>query len=214
MQQNPQIIALVNSSIFSSGIQCLLDKSAVKILGIAQHWHELFSLLQEMHPDALLIDFQNQKHSGNEYLEKLRAEYPAIPIVLILGEQNGDSLAEFISLGINGFVYNDTFDGLVRSIELVANGHEYFSEGMLNWFMQKLQIKENHLFIKDHHPQLTPREMDVCKLFCSGLSYKQIASTLYISPRTVESHKKNILDKLKIKSTADLVKYAIHNHLI
>lgn len=215
MVHNIRIVILVNSSIFSSGIHCLLEKVQIKVIGEAMQWDELFELIKTGHPDVILIDLPHNNEACVESLEKLKEQYAEIPVILIINEGCVKYLTEFINMGVTGFLYCDTpSESLIQAIECVTKGHEYFAEGILAAFKQNQPSGRNGQMAKYANHLLTPRELAVCKLFCQGLSYKEIARALFISPRTVETHKKNIFVKLKIKSTADLVKYAMQHHLI
>lgn len=210
-----KIVILLNFSIFSSGIKSILERKGIKVLGQANHWNDFFELLQTTNPDALLIDLLQYNDSCTGSLDQLRVEYAHIPVVLIINENCADYLADFILMGVTGFVSNDTTpEQLVKAIDCVANDHEYFAEGILTRFKQNLQSRRTSLATSAPIHKLTERETAVCKLFCNGLTYKEIGEELFISPRTVETHKKNILAKLKMKSTVDMVKYAIHHRMI
>lgn len=215
MINNPRIIILVNSFIFGSGIQCLLEKAHQDVIGTARTWDELFELLKNSKPDLLVIDLLLMDNMYIESLEKLRSEHAEIPVMLILDEESIGHLTDFIDRGITGFVnYDTSYESLVKAIKNVANGNEYFEEGILTTFKKKQKQGNNSTDTREKQNKLTPREATICKLFCKGLSHKEIGATLNISPRTVETHKKNILSKLKAKSTAELIKYAIDHQLI
>lgn len=98
-------------------------------------------------------------------------------------------------------------------LEKIRNGENYFSQGMQETLFNNY-TKEVLINIPQSKDNLTEREVEVIKLFAEGLSFKDIAEQLFISIRTVETHKKNILTKLKLKSTVDLVKYAILNGIV
>lgn len=215
MTHNPNIAILVNSSIFSRGVQCILEKAELQVVGEARHWKELFDILSRITPQIVLLNLLPYSETCIEWLERLKHEYPGIPVLLIIREDCVDHFKDFVLMGITGFVYSETSPHeLIRAIHKVANGHEYFPAGILNIFRETLEMNTEAFHTGSFQHLLTSREDSVCKLFCNGLTYKEIGAKLYISPRTVESHKKNILAKLKIKSTADLVKYAIQHHMI
>lgn len=214
MTVSHKILILVNFSIFSIGIKSILEKEELLVMGEASHWDELFEILKIDIPDVILLDLPHCNNSGFASLEKLRKDYPGIPVLLFIHEGCSDFLRDFILIGIMGFAFRDTtLPELVKAIDRVANGREYFPDGILKLLKETLQSDRENLTTFNHHYQLTTREAAVCKLFCNGLTYKEIGSELYISPRTVETHRRNIFTKLKIKSTAELVKYAIRHNL-
>jgi DNA-binding NarL/FixJ family response regulator len=192
----------------------MLENKQLEVLGEVRHWQELFELLKIITPDVILLDLIHYKASGIESLERLRSEHPDIPVLLLINEDFADSFRDFILMGITGIVYGDaSLSELIRAIDTVATGNEYFPNGIFKILRATLQYDRVNLKTLRHQYILTPKEAAVCKLFCGGLTYKEIGIALNISPRTVETHKRNIFAKLKIKSTAELVKYAIIHNL-
>ena len=158
-------------------------------------------------PDIILIDLLHCFNAGLKTVKKARKLFPQIPFLLITNNDFGNCFNDYITLGAKGFVFShDSPEILIDSIKSLCHG--------------KMAIKNNNhteYLISDRlikNNMLTEREVDVLKLFCNGLTYKEIGKRLYISPRTVETHKKNILAKLNIGSTAEMVKYATRNSLL
>lgn len=136
-------------------------------------------------------------------------------MVVIIKKDYNDTFKDLILLGITRFIYQDATPGeLIKAVTRAAIGKEYFPSGIVNMVKDTLVTLPGTSHSSNITHSLTSREATVCKLFCKGLTYKEIGAQLYISPRTVESHKKNILSKLKINSTVDMVKYAMEHHLI
>lgn len=214
MKSGPNIFILTDFSIFSSGLKCILEKAGFQLLGEARHWENLFDALKKITPETILLNLVPFNDICKEQLRKIRNNYPGIPLLVIIKEDYTDFFKDFILLGITGFIYNDATPGeLIKAVTRVTIGKEYFPPGILNLVKETLEMNHNHSQAIEYRNLLTSREATICKLFCKGLTYKEIGAELYISPRTVESHKKNILAKLKVKSTADIVKYALQHHL-
>jgi DNA-binding NarL/FixJ family response regulator len=215
MKSRPNIFILADFSIFSGGIKCILEKAGFHLLGEARHWENLFDALIKVTPDIIILNLIPYPDICKEQLRKIRNNYPDIPLLVIVKEGYADFFKEFILLGIKGFLFNNATPGeLIKAVIQITMGKEYFPPGILNLVKETLNMNNTHAQAVDYPNLLTSREITICKLFCKGLTYKEIGAELYISPRTVESHKKNILFKLKIKTTADIVKYALQNHLI
>lgn len=210
-----EILILENSSLFRNSIKSMLEKEEFDVIGEISHWEELFPILKVVTPNLLLLHFSHQTDSYLKSLYKLKKEYPHIPVLLVMSRDYAASIREFIRIGINGFIYDDTsLSGLIRAIEQVTNRLEYFPDGILKVLKETMQSDFENTHKMNPKDLLTPREIEVCRLFCNGLTYKEIGAKLNISPRTVETHKKNILAKLQIKSLAGLVKYAVQNQLV
>lgn len=215
MKSGPDIYLLTDFSILSGGIKCILEKAGFHLLGEARHWENLYDALIKMTPQVVLINLVPYNDICIDQLKKIKNNYPGIPFILVIKEEYTDSFKDFLLLGITGFIYNDATPGeLIKAVTRVSLGKEYFPPGILTLVKETLQANHSPSFALDYSHTLTSRETAVCKLFCKGLTYKEIGKELYISPRTVESHKKNILTKLKVKSTADIVKYALKHHLV
>ena len=210
-----KILILENFSLFGTGIKSMLEREEFEVVGQIRQWEELFELLKTVTPDVILLDLLHYNNSFIKSLEKLRNGFPDIPVLLIIDEDFADFFKDFILMGIPGFINGDTsLSELIRAIDIVAGGQEYFSGGILKVLKEMLKSDQVSLPKEINQNILSSREVEVCRLFCNGLTYKEIGATLHISPRTVESHKKNILAKLHIKTTAEIVKYAIQHHLI
>lgn len=192
----------------------MLENKELEVLGEVRHWQELFEILKSITPEVILLDLLHYNDSTIESLEKLRNEYPKIPVLLLVNEDLAHLFRDFILMGIPGIVYgNASLSELISAIEAVATGNEYFPNGIFKILMETLHSDRVNKKTLRHQYLLTPRETAVCKLFCNGLTYKEVGSELKISSRTVETHRRNIFAKLKIKSTAELVKYAILHNL-
>jgi len=117
-----------------------------------------------------------------------------------------------LNAGVKGFMLkNIDSDDLERAIKIVASGKSYFSEELLPYFTNKYLNKTAPL-VDDVH--ITQREMEVLKLIAEGMSSKEIANSLFVSERTVNGHKTNLISKTGSKSTLDLLVYSIKNGLI
>ena len=190
---------------FSSGLKSLLnacDEMEVIAEGISPE--TLAMHLYHKTPDIILINMLHCNNAGIRTVKRIKKYFPDVPLLLITSKDFTDCFTDYINLGARGFVFSDdSVETLIESIKQLCIGKIYFQE-----------TQANNISLENRKNILTDRELDVLKLFCNGLTYKEIGKTLYISPRTVESHKKNILVKLKISSTAEMVKYATRNRLI
>jgi len=214
MTSRHKILILENFLFFNSGIRAILEEADFQLVVEVSHWEGLFEFLKSIIPNIILIDFIHYNDSDFQSLQTLRNSYPEIPVLLFISEESDNVLKDFIVMGIQGFAFGNTIlPELKKAIDLVASGHEYFPNGISKLLKETLQANwKNHKTLR-HSELLTLRELDVCKSICNGSTHKEAGEQLHISPRTVETHKKNIFAKLKIKSTAELVKYMIQNHL-
>ncbi len=176
--------------------------------------HELLENLKSKQPDILLLDIKMPGLSGICVAQILQKDYPNIKVVMLSSNMDKESIDESVKAGCSGYLSKDIAEEeFIEALQKIKAGENYFSKGIQQTVFNNYtkQTKEEATFKSDI---LTERELDVIKLFAEGLSYNEIAEQLFISKRTVETHKKNILEKLELKSTVDLVKYAIVNGII
>ncbi|MDX8341413.1 response regulator transcription factor [Draconibacterium sp. IB214405] len=199
-------------TLFASGIESILKITNDCEIVHATSCEELFKQFKDSAPDVIIIDVIHGDNSGMRSIKKIRRTYPQIPVLLILSQNYSDCFEEYIRLGVKGFVFNDASGkDLIEAIKRLKEGGEFFRKKVWDIFKTSIQRRK---YGKKKSQFLTDREVSVLKLFSSGLTYKEIGARLNISPRTVETHKRNILAKLKINTTADMVKYAYRNHII
>lgn len=215
MEQPVKIAIFENYSLFNSGLRSMLsEQDQLEITIISNKVTDIATQMKSKKPDVLLFDILHSDGGGSSTLKKIIRKFPNLPIVLLTSMQFSDCFAEHVKLGVRGFVFeNETPDDVKRAIRKVISGSNCIPREMQKWLKDVAPAKGGRLSTKGRNI-LTEREVSILKLFCQGLTYKEIGKQLFISPRTVETHKKNILTKLRLKSTAEMVKYAFHNRLI
>ncbi len=208
-----KVAILERFTLFGSGIKSILqEEDRCNVIVQTETTDELFDELGETVPDVIIIDILHGDNSGIKPLKKIRRSYHNVPVLLIVSQDYVDCFEEYISMGVKGFIFNNSSGKeLVKAIKKIENGGEYFGKKVWSIFKSSIQ---SHKYQKKSQHSLTDREVSVLKLFSNGLSYKEIGINLNISPRTVETHKRNILSKLKINSTADMIRYAYRNHIL
>lgn len=216
MNATCKVAILENYALFSSGIKSLLTETKeFEIVAEARNAYELLPFLEDASPDVLIMDIIHCENAGIKQLKKIRRQFPGIPILLITSHDFADCFEEHLRIGVKGFVFNnDSSLELVKAIRKLFGGEEYFRNGDRQDSKMSVQMHKSDQSAIKWEKILTDREVAVLKLFCRGFSYKEIAASLFISPRTVETHKKNILSKLKVRSTAEMVKYAFRKQIL
>ncbi|MFV0592964.1 MAG: response regulator transcription factor [Draconibacterium sp.] len=207
-----KIAILEPFTLLGAGIASILsEEKQCEVLAIAQTKEELIRRLAKSVPDVIIIDIIHGENTGVKPIKRLRRMFPDTPLLLIVSANYADCFEEYIRLGVKGFVFN-TSDAkeLVKAIQKLRAGDEYFNNKVWNIFKSSIQLRKH----KVQEERLSDREVSILKLFSCGMTYKEIGSELNISPRTVETHKRNILAKLKINTTAEMVKYAYRHHIL
>ncbi|MCK5538925.1 MAG: response regulator transcription factor [Bacteroidales bacterium] len=211
-----KIALLENYSLFSSGIKPVLAEiSYFEIIEEAKTVDKFLFQLDKNRPDIIVFDIIHCPDDGVNALKKIKKRLSKIPILLIVSKDYTYCFEEYIEQGVRGFIFRDARPAeLVKAINKLQNGEDYFRKNVWLLLTDFIRYHKADKSVKKNKSILTNRELSVVKLFCKGLTYKEIGSDLHISPRTVESHKKNIQTKLNVKSTAEMVKFAFNNNII
>jgi len=167
--------------------------------------------LQQTPVDILLTDVMMPKMTGNVLAKNIRKKFPEVKILALSISGQGDIVNEMINeADISGYVLkNIGKQELVKAIEKIAQGGTYFSDEVINELQQSSQRKK-----ENEQAHLTAREIEIIQLIEKEYNNKQIAESLFISERTVETHRKNIFRKTNTNSVIGLVKYAYQHKLI
>ncbi|WP_372648714.1 LuxR C-terminal-related transcriptional regulator [Draconibacterium sp.] len=210
-----RIAILEQFNLFGSGIKSILEEAdQFNVVIQADSVNKLLAGKGMEKPDVIIFDIIHDDNSGIKVLKRINRTFTGVPVLLIVSNHYADCFEEYIRLGVKGFIFhNSSGKELIKAIKKLKNGEEYFA--MKVWDIFRSTIRARKAKAKNiESNKLTEREMTVLKLFTKGLSYKEIGVDLNISPRTVETHKRNILAKLKIRSTADMIKYAYRNNIL
>jgi DNA-binding NarL/FixJ family response regulator len=211
------IILADDHHIFRDGIKSLLsDESNLDIIGEASNGDELLSLLKTKSPDILILDVTMPKITGIELTKIITEQYPDIKILILSMHKNEEYVISAMINGAKGYLPKDTSrKELLDAITSISEGEEYLGK-LISSSILKSYIKKSYSGFDrlDKDEQLTSREIEIIELIGKGFSNKEIADKLFISVRTVDSHKNHIMCKLKLRTTAELIIYGIKNKII
>ena len=164
-------------------------------------------------PDIALVDIQMKPMDGFELVEALKDKYPDLKIIILSSHYKSNVLGHMIKLGVSAFIpKNANKELLVTAIESVNNTGVYFTQTDQEMLMQFMNSKSKKLTL-NVNGELSNREIEVVKLICCEQTNQEIADQLFLSKRTVESHRQRILEKVGAKNTVGLVVYAIANDI-
>lgn len=202
--------------LFRKGLRLLLDKEEnIHIIGEVINIEGIENALLNSKPDLIVINFSKRADMIIDTCKKVHSKYQHIPILLFLDSSLEISIPTTIVNGVRGIIWKEnTKDELIEAINKVAKGELFFENPdncRLNCHLSE-KIKQLHEPNKNKK-NLSIRELEIIKLISDGLSYKEIATELFISHRTVETHKNNIIEKLELRNTNELIKYAIVNNI-
>jgi two-component system, NarL family, nitrate/nitrite response regulator NarL len=185
----------------------------IEVVGAARNGREALSLARRLRPDVVLLDIAMEEMNGVEAARRLRKSFPLIRTIFLTMHLEPGYLREMVHCGAKGYVLKDASPReIVRAVLEVHSGGTFFSPAASNALAGETVRSSGR--IEDSRQRLTPRETDVLTLIAEGLSNKEIAVRFGIGVRTVESHRERIMDKLNIRNTAGLTRYAIAKRLI
>lgn len=214
-------IALVDDhSLFRRGLKVLLSsRPDFEVVADAGSGGEFLAMLPSARPDVVFMDYDMPEMNGAETAERALAEYPDLKVITL--SMFGDSAyySRMMSSGAKGFLLKDSeFDEVVEAVETVYSGGTYFSASLLESLSHSIRSAASGTdSAADAVPEsdrLSDREVEILVAICQGFSTQEIADRLFISKRTVDKHRANILEKSGCKNTASLVVYAIRHGLV
>lgn len=198
--------------ILAQGLAALL-KDNFDLVGIASNGYELIDMASELFPDVIISDVSMPGMSGIEALRLIRKEGIKSKFIILTMHDDATLAVESLNAGANGYVIKKSAcDELVGAVHTVYNGKQYVSP-MLEGDIKAIQDRSAGCCENSYSP-LTTRQREILQLTAEGKKMREIAEILNISPRTVESHKYSLMQTLGLKTTADLVQYAIKSHRI
>jgi len=213
-----KVILIDDHQIVRDGIKALLSgNNNIDIIGEAKDAYALFEILKTQIPDVVLLDISLPSMSGIEVSKILTVDFPQIKILMLSMYTSEDFIFNALKSGIHGYLpKNTTQKELLEAIDSVFNGKEYFSKCISDTILRSYvnSAKHGNSNSSDKLSGLTSREREILQQVVEGNNNSSISEQLNISIRTVETHKTNIMRKLDLNSTVDLVKFALKNNLI
>jgi DNA-binding NarL/FixJ family response regulator len=213
-----RIVLVDDHPIVRDGIKALLvGHEEYFLAGEAADGRELLEKLPYLSPDLVILDISLPKMSGIEITKILSEQYPEIKVLILSMHTGEDFIFNAIKSGARGYLpKNTTRKELIDAINSLIAGEVYFNESISNTilksYIRKAQNQEEPG--EEETNVLSPREAEILKMVAEGFTNQEISDKLFISIRTVESHKNHIMHKLKLRTTVDLVKFAIRKGII
>lgn len=202
--KNFEILLTDDHAIFRKGIRKIIEEiDGVSVCGEANDGIELLELLKTKQPDLIILDISMPNLRGLEATEEIKKLYPEIKILLLTMHKKKRFVQLGLKAGADGFLLKEDADSeLYRAIECLRQGHKYFSPLLSSIMFDLTQARPET-------EALTRREREILKLLAEGKKSQEIADILFVSIHTVRVHRYNLMKKLKFKSLADMVRYAI-----
>lgn len=200
--------------LFRAGLRSMLEhEGELQIIGEAEDGHAAAQLVERLHPDILLLDISMPGLNGLETMRKLQELQTATRVIILSMHSDRHYVTEAIKAGARGYLLKDsTLEELVVGIRSVMRGDIYLSSRITGVLVN--DYVSLSATVSGPSDLLTSREREVLQLIAEGSSTKDVASRLNVSVKTIETHRKRIMDKLDLHSVADLTRFAIREKII
>ena len=212
MVHKKTILIIDDHPLFREGLKAIIERdNRFEVVGEAGNGREGLRLAKELKPDLALVDMSLPDQSGIQLTRKLKNASLKTRIMMITMHSKVDYIVKAFQAGATGYVVKESAsERLLQGMDTVLKG-EYFMDSSVSHKVIKklLQFPEKEAKITDaSYDTLTPREQEIMVLISEGLSSKEIADKLFISPKTVDNHRSNIFRKLNLHSVIELIRYA------
>lgn len=201
--------------IFRDGLRTLIEKEkGLEVIAEAENGRKAVKLAEKMAPDIVVIDVSMPDMNGIEATRKIIGDSPAVKVIALSMHSDRRFVLGMLEAGASGYLLKDcAFAELAGAIRQVLAGNTYLSPKIADVVVKGYLHKADDV-TPASGVVLTSREREILQLIAEGLSTKEIAGHIFLSIKTVETHRRNIMEKLDIHSVAELTKYAIREGLI
>ncbi|HEY1387783.1 MAG TPA: response regulator transcription factor [Ktedonobacterales bacterium] len=211
-----RVLLADDHTILRAGLKMMLSvQPDIEIVGEASDGRQAIAEAQRLQPDVILMDITMPELNGIEATRQVKKLLPETRVLVLTMHENEEYLFQVLRAGASGYILKEAADTeLISAIRSVYAGRFYLSppaQGMMvGDYMQRVRAGEEH----DSYSGLTEREREILKLVAEGYTNNQIGERLVISPKTVDTHRTHVMDKLNLHSRAELVKYAMRRGLL
>lgn len=207
------VVLVDDHKLFRDGLKSLLHNTKdINVVGEFGNANDLIEQMNQLSAQIIITDISMPGMNGIELTQYLAEKHPYIKTIILSMHNNKEFILSAMDAGAKAYLPKDIAGNeLNEAIHEVSLGHEYFNQIISNIVMRSLMRNSKE---EKKHGELTKRETEVLRLVSDGFMNKEVADQLNISVRTVDCHKNNIMSKLGLNTTAELVKYAIRHHII
>ncbi|MCD6307057.1 MAG: response regulator transcription factor [Deltaproteobacteria bacterium] len=218
MPENASILIIDDHPLFREGLKAIIGRNPrFQVIGEAGTAQEGLQMARRHQPNLILLDISLPDRNGIQLTRDIRALLPDTRILIVSMHAKIDYIAEAFQAGATGYVVKESAaERLLKGIEYVLRGDYFLDSSVSRQVVKRLMespAKEEKISDAGYG-SLSAREQEVMRLLAEGLSRKEIAQRLFISPKTVENHRTNIMNKLGLHGTMDLIRYAARLGLI
>ncbi len=198
------------------GIVALLNvESDMQVIGEASDGIEAVRLAKKFNPDIVIMDLSMPNLNGLEATHQIKRDASDVKVLILTQHENEEYVMQIIKAGASGYVLKTSVsDDLIKAIKEIQKGEKFFSPSISRMILDDYIKRTQGLQTENKAPELTHREKEVLQLIAEGRTNQEVARKLFISVRTVEFHRANIMHKLQLNDLASLIKYAIQKGIV
>ena len=204
-----EILIADDHAVVRRGVKQILEEEpGLKVLGQATNGYEVIQNIQEKNWDILILDITLPDRNGLDVLKEVKSLRPDLPVLILSIHPEEEFAVRALKLKASGYVAKGSVpEELVLATKMILKGHKYISPSLTEKIASYLELDND--IEKSLHQRLSKREKEVLIMIASGKSITDIAEAIYLSAKTVSTYRKRILEKLNLKTTTGLIRYAI-----
>jgi two-component system response regulator NreC len=216
MDTRIRILLADDHTILRAGLRMMLNAQPdMEVIGEAQDGKQAINATIHLQPDIVLMDITMPDMNGIEATRQIKRVAPEVKVLVLTMHENDEYVFQALRAGASGYILKEAADTeLITALHVLRSGQFYLSPSaqsvIVGDYLQRVHTGEE----KDSYNNLTEREKEILKLVAEGYTNNQIAERLVISPKTVDTHRTHVMDKLNLHSRAELVKYAMRRGLL
>lgn len=214
--KNISILLADDHTVMRSGLRALLERQPdFRVVGEAADGRQAVDLAESLCPDVVVADVAMPRLNGLDASQQITSRHPAIAVVILSMHSDESYVVRALRAGARGYLLKDSAEAdLISAIRAVHDGKAFFSPVISRMLADDFLRQMGERGVTDSYELLTMREREVLQLIAEGKSNKEAAGILNLSPHTVETHRANILEKLRLHSTPELILYAVRKGVI
>jgi DNA-binding NarL/FixJ family response regulator len=215
-KRKTKVVIVEDHKLFREGLKSMLaDKTGMEVVGEAGDGLEAIRIVKKIRPDIMLLDLSMPKMNGISVMKEIKSQFPEIKIMALTIHESDQYVLEAFKAGADGYCLKDAGrNELMVAVDSVLQGKRYISPSISGSVLEGYLTGRKKLKSQTSWDTITQREREVLKLLGEGYQNKEISDMLFISVKTVEKHRANIMNKLDLHNAAALTAYAIEHGLV